>query len=78
MAKACASRNGTARLRQSPHGPPGNRRAAHVVGISLERELLKRAEAFAKQNHMKRSELVPASLSLVMDNPNLSKRAGVA
>jgi hypothetical protein len=59
-------------------GRPKIGQGAEIVSVTIERDLLKRSDAFARQKGIKRSELVSASLSLVIDNPKLFKRGGAA
>ena len=59
-------------------GRPKIGKGTKIISLTLERDLLKRSDAFAKQKGVKRSELVAASLSLVIDNPKLFKRVGAA
>jgi hypothetical protein len=39
---------------------------------------LKRSDAFAKRNNLKRSELFAAGVNALMENPKLLKRKGAA
>jgi hypothetical protein len=52
-------------------GRPTIGAGAKVMSISIERGLLKKADAFAKRHHLKRSQMVAEGLRLVMQ-----RRAG--
>jgi len=52
-------------------GRPTVGAGAKVMSISIERGLLKKADAFAKRHHLKRSQMVAEGLRLVMQ-----RRAG--
>ena len=56
-------------LRPKRVGRPKLGQGVKVISLSLERDLLKRADAYAKANGMKRSEMVTTGLELVMDRP---------
>ena len=47
-------------------GRPRIGQGAAIVPISIERGLLQKADAFARANHMKRSQMVAEGLRLVM------------
>ena len=47
-------------------GRPMVGKGAKIVPVSIERELLSRADAFAKRHKLKRSEMVARGLRLVM------------
>lgn len=54
-------------LRPKKSGRPKIGKGVKVISLRLERGLLKRADAYAKANGMKRSEMVTTGLELVMD-----------
>jgi hypothetical protein len=47
-------------------GRPRVGKGAKIVPVSIERGLLKDADAFARRHHLKRSQMVAAGLRLVM------------
>jgi hypothetical protein len=53
-------------LHKRARGRPKIGKGAKVVPVSIERELLSRADSFAKRHHLKRSEMVAKGLQLVM------------
>jgi hypothetical protein len=59
-------------------GRPVIGNGAKQVAITVERDLLKRSDAFAKRNNLKRSELFAAGVNALMENPKLLKRKGAA
>jgi len=59
-------------------GQPVVGKGAKQVAITVERDLLKRSDAFAKRNNLKRSELFAAGVNALMENPKLLKRKGAA
>jgi len=64
--------------RKAKMGRPKVGKGAKMVAITMERGLLKKSDAFAKQNHLKRSELFAAGVVAVMENPKLLRRKGAA
>jgi hypothetical protein len=59
-------------------GRPVVGNGAKQVAITVERDLLKRSDAFAKRNNLKRSEVFAAGVNALMENPKLLKRKGAA
>jgi hypothetical protein len=59
-------------------GRPKIGKGAENVSVTIERDLLEQTDAFAKQNKLKRSQLVVAGLLAVMENPKLLNRRGAA
>ena len=53
-------------LHRKARGRPMIGKGAKIVPVSIERELLSRADAFAKRHKLKRSEMVAKGLRLVM------------
>ena len=65
-------------FRRRSRGRPVVGNGAKQVAITVERDLLKRSDAFAKRNNLKRSELFAAGVNALMENPKLLKRKGAA
>jgi hypothetical protein len=55
-------------LHRKARGRPMVGKGAKIVPISIERDLLKSADAFAHRHKLKRSEMVAKGLRLVMAN----------
>jgi hypothetical protein len=55
-------------LHRKARGRPMIGKGAKIVPVSIERELLTRADAFAERHKLKRSEMVAQGLRLVMAN----------
>ena len=59
-------------------GRPVKGKGSKVISLSVERELLEKADRFAKKNGMTRAALMAAGLHAVMKRPNLPKRRPAA
>jgi hypothetical protein len=55
-------------LHRKARGRPTIGKGAKIVPVSIERELLTQADAFAQRHKLKRSEMVAQGLRLVMAN----------
>jgi hypothetical protein len=55
-------------LHRKARGRPMIGKGAKIVPVSIERDLLSRADAFAQRHKLKRSEMVAKGLRLVMAN----------
>ena len=53
-------------------GRPTIGKGAKIVPVSIERGLLERADKFARQHHLKRSQLVAQGLRLVMNRAKVA------
>jgi hypothetical protein len=61
--------------RRARRGRPQIGEGSKMIAVSIMRGLLKQADAFAKQNKVKRSEMVAAGLLAVLQTPHLMQLA---